>query len=75
MIVVCDVALLTDNAPFPLADSSIAFVLMEQFESMGHTLALQYGGSEAHSVFFERKKGEWEAATQSRDVLTSIRCV
>ncbi|MEW5317861.1 MAG: hypothetical protein WDW38_009125 [Sanguina aurantia] len=53
--------------------SSIAFVLMEQYESMGHTLALQYGGSEAHSVFFERKKGEWEAATQSRDVLTSIR--
>jgi hypothetical protein len=40
---------------------------------MGHTLALQYGGSEAHAVFFQRKKGEWEAATQGKDLFTSIR--
>jgi hypothetical protein len=42
---------------------------------MGHTLALQYGGSEAHAVFFQRKKGEWEAATQGKDLFTSIRWV
>ena len=35
--------------------------------------ALQYGGSEAHSTFFQRQRGDWEAATQSRDFLTSIR--
>ncbi len=46
---------------------------MEMYELMGHELALQYGGSEAHSVFFQRRRGEWEAATQSRDLLTSIR--
>lgn len=33
----------------------------------------QYGGSEAHSTFFQRQRGDWEAATQSRDFLTSIR--
>eukprot|EP00798_Chlamydomonas_sp_ICE-L_P001338 gene1338-32695_t len=27
---------------------------------------LGYGGSDAHSVFFQRQKGEWEATTQSR---------
>jgi len=35
--------------------------------------ALQYGGSEAHSTFFQRQRGDWEAATQSRDLMTSIR--
>ena len=39
---------------------------MGMYEQMGNTLALQYGGSEAHSVFFDRKKGEWEATTQSK---------
>ena len=34
---------------------------------------VQYGGSEAHSTFFQRQRGDWEAATQSRDFLTSIR--
>lgn len=31
------------------------------------------GGSEAHSAFFQRQRGDWEAATQSRDLLTSVR--
>jgi len=35
--------------------------------------ALQYGGSEAHAAFFQKKRGEWEATTQSRDLMTSIR--
>ena len=34
---------------------------------------MQYGGSEAHSTFFQRQRGDWEAATQSRDLMTSIR--
>ena len=34
---------------------------------------LQYGGSEAHSTFFQRQRGDWEAATQSRDLMTSLR--
>lgn len=46
---------------------------MDSFEQMGHTLALQYGGSEAHATFFQRQRGDWEAATQSRDLLTSVR--
>ncbi|GBF98113.1 phosphoinositide phosphatase [Raphidocelis subcapitata] len=54
-------------------DSSASFHLMALYEDMGHTLALQYGGSEAHAAFFQRRKGEWEAATQSRDLVTSIR--
>lgn len=46
---------------------------MEMYEDMGDHLALQYGGSEAHNVVFERKRGRWRAATQSRELLTSIR--
>ena len=34
---------------------------------------LQYGGSEAHSTFFQRERGNWEAATQSRDLMTTLR--
>lgn len=54
-------------------DSSIATVLMGMYERMGDTLAMQYGGSEAHNAFFNRKKGAWEAATRGRDLVTSIR--
>lgn len=31
------------------------------------------GGSEAHTTFFQRQRGDWEAATQSRDLLTTVR--
>ncbi|GAX80914.1 hypothetical protein CEUSTIGMA_g8349.t1 [Chlamydomonas eustigma] len=54
-------------------DSSIAFELMAMYEIMGNTISLQYGGSEAHNMFFDRKKGEWEAASKSKDLMTSIR--
>lgn len=60
------------NALSP-ADSSIALVLMGMYEAMGHVIALQYGGSEAHSVFFQRKKGESNMATQSKEMLISLR--
>ncbi|GAB4817891.1 hypothetical protein N2152v2_004937 [Parachlorella kessleri] len=54
-------------------DSSLARQLLDGYECMGNTLSLQYGGSEAHTAFFQRQRGDWEPATQSRDVLTSIR--
>lgn len=34
---------------------------------------MQYGGSEAHATFFQRERGNWEAATQSRDLMTTLR--
>lgn len=40
--------------------------VMPQYEQMGDTLAMQYGGSDAHSVFFQRQKGGWEASTRSK---------
>lgn len=55
-------------------ESSISFVLMGMYEAMGDTLSLQYGGSEAHSAFFQRRKGESEAAMQGKDLVTSVRC-
>eukprot|EP00891_Asterochloris_glomerata_P001020 jgi/Astpho2/1020/e_gw1.00016.22.1_t len=55
------------------ARSSLARQLMDLYEVMGNVLARQYGGSEAHSTFFQRQRGDWEPATQSRELLTSIR--
>lgn len=34
---------------------------------------VQYGGSDAHSAFFQRQRGQTEAATQSLDMVTSIK--
>ncbi len=53
--------------------SIVATELMDLYEAMGDCLALQYGGSEAHSKFFKRQKGSWEATTQSKDMMTSFR--
>ncbi|PSC75191.1 phosphoinositide phosphatase SAC1 [Micractinium conductrix] len=53
--------------------SSMARHLMDLWEHCGHTLALQYGGSEAHATFFQRQRGDWEATTQGRDLLTTVR--
>ena len=50
-------------------DSSLSFIFMSMYEMMGNTISLQYGGSEAHSVFFDRKKGGWEATTQSKVIV------
>lgn len=43
------------------------------YEIMGNVIALQYGGSEAHGKFFERMRGRSEAATKSKELLTSLR--
>lgn len=55
------------------AQSSIGLQLMAQYEAMGDALAQQYGGSEAHAKFFQRFKGSWEYALQSKEMLTSFR--
>jgi hypothetical protein len=59
--------------------SSLATELMSMYESMGHALAQQYGGSEAHTGFFKQQTtqrigggggGDWQAL---RDLITSIK--
>jgi len=54
-------------------DCSLAFQLMQMYEDMGHDLSQQYGGSEAHGTFFEKMRGDSGAATQSRELLRSIK--
>lgn len=66
-------ALGVSDGPSIDARSSLARHLMDLYEATGNTLARQYGGSEAHSTFFQRQRGDWEAATQGRDLMTSIR--
>ncbi|KAH7856631.1 hypothetical protein Vadar_003721 [Vaccinium darrowii] len=51
----------------PLADD-----LMRLYETMGDTLALQYGGSAAHNKIFSQKRGHWKAAVQSQEFLRTL---
>ena len=44
-----------------------------RYEKVGDSLAHQYGGSEAHSRFFQHQRGDWAAAMSSRDLVTSLR--
>ena len=67
----CSLGLLASNELDP--DCSMAYQLMQMYEIMGNVLALQYGGSEAHGTFFERMRGDSGAATQSRELLRSIK--
>ncbi|KAL1350251.1 hypothetical protein HN51_014370 [Arachis hypogaea] len=53
-------------------DDPIAMEIMALYEAMGDTLALQYGGSGAHNKIFSEKKGQWKAATQSREYIRSF---
>ncbi|CAL5218518.1 g205 [Coccomyxa viridis] len=53
--------------------SSAASHLMSMYESMGNTLARQYGGSSAHASVFKHQRGDWQAATRMRDRLISLR--
>ncbi|BDA44397.1 probable phosphoinositide phosphatase SAC1 at N-terminal half [Coccomyxa sp. Obi] len=53
--------------------SSAATQLMAMYESMGNTLARQYGGSGAHAAVFKHQRGDWQAATRVRDKLISLR--
>ncbi|KAI3426648.1 SAC domain-containing protein [Psidium guajava] len=53
-------------------DNPLAENLMDLYESMGDTLALQYGGSAAHNKIFSERRGQWKAATQSQEFLRTI---
>ncbi|WOL02658.1 phosphoinositide phosphatase SAC3-like [Canna indica] len=53
-------------------DSPLADDLMEFYERMGDTLALQYGGSAAHNKIFSERRGQWKATTQSQELLRTI---
>ncbi|KAB1218308.1 Phosphoinositide phosphatase SAC2 [Morella rubra] len=51
----------------PLAED-----LMGVYETMGDTLALQYGGSPAHNKIFSERRGQWKAATQSQEFFRTL---
>ncbi|KAJ0983764.1 hypothetical protein J5N97_002120 [Dioscorea zingiberensis] len=51
----------------PLADN-----LMTLYETMGDTLAFQYGGSAAHNKIFSERRGQWKAATQSQEFFRTL---
>jgi phosphatidylinositol 3,5-bisphosphate 5-phosphatase len=53
--------------------SAHAWAAARRYERMGDVLAFQYGGSEAHNRFFQHQRGNWAAAMQSRDLVTSLR--
>ncbi|KAK8988751.1 hypothetical protein V6N11_030128 [Hibiscus sabdariffa] len=46
--------------------------LMAVYETMGDTLALQYGGSAAHNKIFCQRRGQWKAATQSQEFFKTL---
>ncbi|KAJ7951450.1 Phosphoinositide phosphatase [Quillaja saponaria] len=50
----------------------LAMELMGIYESMGDTLAFQYGGSAAHNKIFSERRGQWKAATQSQEFIRSL---
>ncbi|KAH9713835.1 phosphoinositide phosphatase SAC2 [Citrus sinensis] len=53
-------------------DNPLAKDLMGIYETMGDTLALQYGGSAAHNKIFCERRGQWRAATQSQEFLRTL---
>ncbi|KAH8514173.1 hypothetical protein H0E87_007140 [Populus deltoides] len=53
-------------------DNPLAEDLMRIYETMGDTLALQYGGSAAHNKIFSERRGQWKAATQSQEFFRTL---
>ncbi|KAG0469365.1 hypothetical protein HPP92_018693 [Vanilla planifolia] len=53
-------------------DGSLSNELMQFYERMGDTLALQYGGSAAHNKVFSERRGQWKAATQSQEFIRTL---
>ncbi|CAN6451324.1 unnamed protein product [Victoria cruziana] len=62
---------LTDEPAIDL-DDPLAEKLMEFYERMGDTLALQYGGSPAHNKIFSERRGQWKPATQSQEFFRTL---
>ncbi|KAG0560065.1 hypothetical protein KC19_10G151800 [Ceratodon purpureus] len=54
-------------------DCGVAAALMDMYQNMGDSLALQYGGSEAHNYVFPERQGKWKATTHSQEFMKSIR--
>jgi hypothetical protein len=61
------------NIPKLDPDCGVAGALMDMYQNMGDSLALQYGGSEAHNYVFPERQGKWKATTQSQEFMKSIR--
>ncbi|XP_042507618.1 phosphoinositide phosphatase SAC2-like isoform X1 [Macadamia integrifolia] len=53
-------------------DAPLADDLMRFYETMGDTLALQYGGSAAHNKIFSERRGQWKAATHSQEFFRTL---
>ncbi|KAK4790497.1 hypothetical protein SAY86_017801 [Trapa natans] len=53
-------------------DNPLAEDLMSIYETMGDTLALQYGGSAAHNKIFSERRGHWKAAIQSQEFFRTL---
>ncbi|XP_077236470.1 phosphoinositide phosphatase SAC3-like [Tasmannia lanceolata] len=53
-------------------DAPLAENLMGFYETMGDTLAHQYGGSAAHNKIFSERRGQWKAATQSQEFFRTL---
>ncbi|KAI4325377.1 hypothetical protein MLD38_030783 [Melastoma candidum] len=53
-------------------DDPLAVDLMDVYEAMGDTLAMQYGGSPAHNKIFSASRGQWNAATQSQEFFRTL---
>ncbi|KAE9616001.1 putative SAC domain-containing protein [Lupinus albus] len=53
-------------------DSHLAKETMKVYESMGDTIALQYGGSAAQKKIFSEKRGQWKPATQSQELIRTL---
>ncbi|XP_078441081.1 phosphoinositide phosphatase SAC3-like [Wolffia australiana] len=62
---------LIDVPEIPL-DTPLADALMSLYETMGDTLALQYGGSAAHNKIFSQWRGHWKVTIQSQELLRTL---
>ncbi|KAF8114273.1 hypothetical protein N665_0039s0037 [Sinapis alba] len=58
----------------PVVDKNnpLAQKLMEAYEKMGHVIALQYAGSDAHTKMFSALRGDWNMMMKHRDMLTAV---
>ncbi|KAK3007051.1 hypothetical protein RJ639_017070 [Escallonia herrerae] len=53
-------------------DDPLGKEVMSYYETMGDTLAHQYGGSAAHNKIFSERRGQWKATTQSQELLRTF---
>ncbi|CAA6664202.1 unnamed protein product [Spirodela intermedia] len=53
-------------------DTPLADTLMSFYETMGDTLALQYGGSAAHNKIFSQRRGQWKVTIQSQEFFRTL---